>query len=284
MGSIYRKGRDGYFYYQTYVFNSKSGRKDKKIYQSLGTKDKGQAELLKKKLDIKYSEKKSSFYHIYKYPSITICLIAILTFLFYVYKKEEKDLLVPSNVIVIDDSTKRISNNVKVKLPDEKLNQFAIPLNDVNTIAKIHPNKDQKKVNVLKKPLSLTLDESMDTSKNNAGNYYMSQTNTQKSLEYEIFKEEQVSVSFNQLKIYANIKKRYSEENVLKLCEMIRSKNKNYQNIIICIYANYEERFVREDWMKKSNDELNKFWIAMYSYNKIEGAYFNPEPNKYLKG
>ena len=39
---------------------------------------------------------------------------------------------------------KRISNNVKVKLPDEKLNQFAIPLNDVNTIAKIHPNKDQE--------------------------------------------------------------------------------------------------------------------------------------------
>ena len=87
-------------------------------------------------------------------------------------------MLVPSNVIVIDDSTKRISNNVKVKLPDEKLNQPMIPLNDVNTIAKIHPNKDQKEGKCVEKPLSLTLDESMDTSKNNAGNYYMSQTNT----------------------------------------------------------------------------------------------------------
>ena len=89
-------------------------------------------------------------------------------------------------------------------------------------------------------------------------------------MEYEIFKEEQVSVSFNQLKIYANIKKRYSEENVLKLCEMIRSKNKNYQNIIICIYANYEERFVREDWMKKSNDELNKFGLQCIPTTKLK--------------
>ena len=90
---------------------------------------------------------------------------------------------------------------------------------------------------MLKKPLSLTLDESMDTSKNNAGNYYMSQTNTQEKFGVqEIFKEEQVSVSFNQLKIYANIKKRYSEENVLKLCEMIRSKNKlpKYNHLYLC--------------------------------------------------
>ena len=76
------------FVYQTYVFNSKSGRKDKKIYQSLGTKDKGQAELLKK-LDIKY-QKKVKLLSYLQYPSITICLIAILTFLFYVYKGRER--------------------------------------------------------------------------------------------------------------------------------------------------------------------------------------------------
>ena len=54
MGSIYRKGRDGYFYYQTYVFNSDSGKKDKRIFHSLGTRDETQAQLKKIELDRKY--------------------------------------------------------------------------------------------------------------------------------------------------------------------------------------------------------------------------------------
>ena len=44
MSSIYRKGRDGYFYYQTYVFNKKSGKKDKKIFHALKTKSRNKAE------------------------------------------------------------------------------------------------------------------------------------------------------------------------------------------------------------------------------------------------
>ena len=43
MSSIYRKGRDGYFYYQTYVRNKETGKVDKKIFHSLGTRDKKEA-------------------------------------------------------------------------------------------------------------------------------------------------------------------------------------------------------------------------------------------------
>ena len=39
MSSIYRKGRDGYFYYQTYVYNKDTGKKDKRIFHSLRTKN-----------------------------------------------------------------------------------------------------------------------------------------------------------------------------------------------------------------------------------------------------
>ena len=39
MSSIYRKKvGDGYFYYQTYVKNPETGKKDKKLFHSLGTK------------------------------------------------------------------------------------------------------------------------------------------------------------------------------------------------------------------------------------------------------
>ena len=44
MSSIYRKGRDGYYYYQTYVHNPETGKKDKRIFHSLSTKDQSEAE------------------------------------------------------------------------------------------------------------------------------------------------------------------------------------------------------------------------------------------------
>ena len=43
MSSVYRKGRDGYYYYQTYVFNEETKKKDKRIFHSLGTKNKVEA-------------------------------------------------------------------------------------------------------------------------------------------------------------------------------------------------------------------------------------------------
>ena len=46
MSSIYKKGRDGYFYYQAYVYNPKTGKYNKKIYHSLGTKDLEEAKLI----------------------------------------------------------------------------------------------------------------------------------------------------------------------------------------------------------------------------------------------
>ena len=54
MSSIYRKGRDGYYYYQAYVRDPDTGKKDKRIFHSLKTKD--QEEAIRKQivLDEKY--------------------------------------------------------------------------------------------------------------------------------------------------------------------------------------------------------------------------------------
>ena len=57
MSSIYRKGRDGYYYYQTYVHNPETGKKDKRIVHSLGTKDKAAAEEKQVDLDAQYEKK-----------------------------------------------------------------------------------------------------------------------------------------------------------------------------------------------------------------------------------
>ena len=52
MSSIYKKGRDGYYYYQTYVYNPESKKKDKRIFYALGTKDLSEAKLKQHELDL----------------------------------------------------------------------------------------------------------------------------------------------------------------------------------------------------------------------------------------
>ena len=54
MSSIYRKGRDGYYYYQTYVHNPETGKKDKRIFHSLSTKDQSEAEEKQAEFDNQY--------------------------------------------------------------------------------------------------------------------------------------------------------------------------------------------------------------------------------------
>ena len=59
MSSIYRKGRDGYYYYQTYVLNPDTGKNDKRIFHSLGTKDQAEAEKMQLELDLQHEQQKT---------------------------------------------------------------------------------------------------------------------------------------------------------------------------------------------------------------------------------
>ena len=54
MSSIYRNGRDGYYYYQTYIHNPETGKKDKRIFHSLSTKNQSEAEKKQAKFDKQY--------------------------------------------------------------------------------------------------------------------------------------------------------------------------------------------------------------------------------------
>ena len=54
MSSIYKKGRDGYYYYQAYIYNPITKKKDKRIFRALGTKDYGEAKSKQIKFDNEY--------------------------------------------------------------------------------------------------------------------------------------------------------------------------------------------------------------------------------------
>ena len=60
MSSIYQKGRDGYYYYQTYIYNPDTGKKNKRIFHSLGTKDKVEAQRKQVQLDIQHEKDKTN--------------------------------------------------------------------------------------------------------------------------------------------------------------------------------------------------------------------------------
>ena len=100
MSSIYRKGRDGYYYYQSYEFNPKTGKKDKRIFHSLGTKDIEKAKIKQANLDYKYENKKQKSITLfnllknYKKDFITISITILITLFFsgYFEKKEGLDL------------------------------------------------------------------------------------------------------------------------------------------------------------------------------------------------
>ena len=56
MSSIYKKGRDGYYYYQTYVYNPESKKKDKRVFHALGTKGPIEAATKQHRLDLQYEK------------------------------------------------------------------------------------------------------------------------------------------------------------------------------------------------------------------------------------
>ena len=63
MSSIYRRSRDGYYYYQTYIFNPVTKKKDKRIFHSLNTKDESVARKKQLNFDKTYSSLNIPSFH-----------------------------------------------------------------------------------------------------------------------------------------------------------------------------------------------------------------------------
>ena len=60
--------------------------------------------------------------------------------------------------------------------------------------------------------------------------------------------------------------------------------NSDFSNIIICVYSNTEEGISLAKGLTKSNPNTRNSWMAMYSYNSVEGEYFDDNPSGYFQG
>ena len=102
--------------------------------------------------------------------------------------------------------------------------------------------------------------------------------------QYVIERVEKLSGSFEQGKLYVSIDENSSSESQLLLCNNLKDRFEEFSNIVICLYANNSigKNLAKGDDENISLNEKKRYWLAMYSYNDVEGEYFDDNPSGYL--
>ena len=262
MSSIYKKGRDGFFYYQAYVYNPKSKKKDKRIYHALGTKDFELAKKYQKKFDLKYANAlgyKSDSYSLgelfFRRQSFIFVVIGILVFLVSL-KFIQSDIL----------------DNHFDKVEIEKDDLFQIEKTDINLSELASVFDSDSAENIL-----------VDEVIKNSATAFPSNKITSVVSEYTIERIEKISDTFKQCKIYITVDSNLGGKSIRLICQSLKKQFNQFSNILICVYS---DDFISKNYAKGEQDffslkEQNKHWLALYSYNSVEGEYFDNNPSEY---
>ena len=258
MSSIYKKGRDGYYYYQTYIYNPETGKKDKRIYHSLKTKSIDEAKKKKKDYDSIYDNKnkrhkKSRNLLLIVKKSIPFLITAIITITVMPY------LNTPNQ-----NAMKHVPKKFEEKRTDSNSND-SLQMNITSDLIKGDTIKIIGKIEENNK----VFDKSYDSTKIIIPNY-------------KVISDKIISGSFNQGEIHAIVNGKYSMEGLKFLSRKIKSKYSNYTNVIICIYKDNKSVSSLSELKKYDIDsDVDKIlWLSMYTFNSVEGEYFDSNPSR----
>jgi hypothetical protein len=261
MSSIYRKGRDGYYYYQTYVYNPETGKKDKRIFHSLGTRELTQAEEKQAELDIQYEKQ------ITGKPTKSI-------FSFFSDQRKSIGLVFVTVIITVF-----IMNTFQNEpAPNKKFIKKAES-----------PSVNQKKAQVQDSPQESPPVVVKKEKKQTDSPKVLKQKSKQKKPkpaipQHKVVRVDRLSGAFDQGKVYVTVAKKASTASLRLLCKKLTDQHKEFSNIVICIYDSSPvgqelAQGVKSDY---STEAQKKAWLAMYSYNPVEGDYFDNNPGGYL--
>ena len=262
MSSIYRKGRDGYYYYQTYVYNPDTGKNDKRIFYSLGTKEKNEAEKKQIKLDFDHENKKqnNNYHLLIPWKKITLIVLGISILMLFLTN------IIKFDITKLHNNTNFIKGPIqKQELIDTISTKYGVSDSQsqiIENIDKIYtPDNTEKKISIIVPDIQNPIIP-----------------------QHTIVRVEQLSGAFNQGKIYVTINKNSSIESMRMLCAKIKNDYKKFSNIIICLYSDNiaGNELAKGNKSKLSTKKKNKSWMAMYSYNTVEGEYFDDNPGGYL--
>lgn len=264
MSSIYRKGRDGYFYYQTYIYNPETGKKNKRVFHALGTKEREVAEKKQFDYDLKYEglklAKDKKFLNYLQNLKIPLLIFTASIFIFFLLK----DPL---------DFDKNLNNQL-----DKETFSSLTTINPHSGINKII-NKDSSK-NIVKTSLP---NQEFEFVKNIDTNQIINSDEIVLP-NYTIIRTEVLSKVFNQIKIYITINGSFNSESLLAVCEKIYQDNQKFSNLVICLFSNSAvgKSLAMGNEENISSLEKKEAWLAMYTFNPVEGAYFDDKPSGYL--
>ena len=256
MSSIYRKGRDGYYYYQTYLYNSFSKKKDKKIFHSLGTKDQAKAEIEKKRLDLKYKQLNRSYLKLFNVKYILIFLSFMTLGGGCVYFFLNTAIDISEEIPMPISATQNIPPKLLEKTNSESDYLMKQPSERKITTLEIKKNKKEPK------PI-----ESLNST-------------------FNIQRVDVTSGAYKLGKIHATINLSSTKKEQILACKTIAKKYTDLKNIIICLYADNKigQELAKGNDLNVSVEGKKQFWLGMYTYNEVEGEFFDDNPSQYLVG
>ena len=257
MSSIYRKGRDGYYYYQTYVYNAITKKKDKRIFHSLGTKNKIEARQKQIKYDNQYSKKnnKLNFFKISNFnikawfiilTSLTLPLI-LINYLSDSFREKQKK-----------------NNIVQIQKNAQKKNKTDYLQDSISYI------KTEKTIKI-------------DSVSKNYKNLIVPEVTIP---EYIIHRIDRYPGKFSQGKIYVTTDKNINKQNQKQICSQIKNRYSEFSNLIICIYSSDNAGVTLAKGLSQNLnvEKRHEAWLALYTFNKVEGEFFDNNPGGYSHG
>ena len=236
-------------------------KKIKKIFHSLGTKDRIEAERKKSLLDQKYAgeERRKNFYFNLskRYKNILTVVISVIITLFVSENFFNKSHHSSKNVV---DENPIEHKNLKSGLLNKVIE---LPVDSINLIVEDKSTRSLKTdVEVLEKSSAAGITIPY----------------------YKIHRVERLSGSFEQGKLFLTVKDGFSTIVLKQICETVAKEHGEFSNIVICLYSDTEigrELALGID-NQISKQEHIKAWLAMYTYNSVEGPYFDENPGGYL--
>lgn len=264
MSSIYRKGGwDGFYYYQTYVYNTETGKKDKRIFHSLGTKELAEAETKQAELDIKYEQQeqmgqtKSRFTFLSQYRQTIALVVGTAMFTVLIMNLFQTE---PA-----PQKTLKKQVVTPAAIPEEVLVQSLVEETAPDPTQ--HVTKEESPPIVSKPvPEPKLVEPKLTIPK------------------HTVERVESISSVFKQGKVYVTVDEEASTERLRLLCKNITKQYPEFSNIVICLYASSAIgiELAKGTETNFSVKEQKKAWLVLYSYNPVEGDYFDNEPGEYL--
>ncbi|MBL7013295.1 MAG: hypothetical protein ISR83_02635 [Candidatus Marinimicrobia bacterium] len=263
MSSIYKKGRDGYYYYQTYVYNPETGKKNKRIFHSLNTKEMTEAQIQQVELDNKYQNESLST------PNSLLSGLST---------GKNKIIILIGVVIVLIYLNPFKSSPIKQKRP---LNEKSLKSSNIEH----EKTSEDSKNTVINKIPEKSRVETIDASIAEVSPEVKKVIKAIPTIpEYKVIKIDRLSDTFKQGKIHVTVDKKSSKEDMHLLCTHLKDKYPEFSNIVICLYTNTPVGIELAKGQKStfSLQKQKKAWLVMYTYNPVEGEYFDNYPGRQI--